>query len=210
MRQFPEFVLTLGVDASGKTSFITKLSQVLGYTVLEPTHSKVATDFKKQHADNPVDSAFVHERRNLFRNLNIAFDARIREELKEHRVITTGHRLTTDISHAVMAKIVGDEDFSVEDIIEEWKADAPLIPDEIVFTHAPLDVIHSRIQARLANGNTGEQMSGFNSIYFLDHYQQALLKATQVLAQEIPVMSGDTSKISIEAGVSQFIQRNQI
>ncbi len=177
MKAGHELVLALGVDASGKSTFLRGVQERLGYLAIEPTATDKAKRFKAVYAGQPIDMPLVRRRYALFREINFSLGLRINEELESNNVATSGLRLVTDISHGVMAKIVGQRELSIPRIVEEWQATDIIIPDTVVFVHAPIDVIHDRILRRQRRGQIGEQLAGFNSLHFLRHYQDALYTA---------------------------------
>ena len=193
MSNSPELVLVAGIDGGGKTTLMDGLQRTLGYMVLEPTRSAEAKEFKSQHTGLPLDINFVLQRRELFRRINRSFDQQIAEELQKSSVATSGLRLITDISHAVMGKIVGNEDFSTAKIIEDCKRSSSLMPSTVAFVHAPIDIIRQRILRRQARGVSGEDLTGFNSLFFLGHFQEALQEMSEKLADDCRVVSIDTS-----------------
>ncbi len=181
MKAGHELVLALGVDASGKSTFLRGVHDRLGYLAIEPTSTEKAKRFKASFAEQPVDMKLVRKRHALFREINFSLGLRIDEELESANVATSGLRLVTDISHGVMAKIVGQKELSVPRIVDKWMSEDITIPDTVVFIHAPIGVIHDRILRRQRRGQIGEQLSGFNSLHFLRHYQDALHEAYDAL-----------------------------
>lgn len=182
MKAGHELVLALGVDASGKSTFLRGVQDRLGYLAIEPTSTEKAKRFKAAHSEQPIDMQLVRKRHALFREINFSLGLRINEELERANVATSGLRLVTDISHGVMAKIVGQKELSVPRIVDKWMSEDIAIPDTVVFVHAPISVIHDRILRRQRRGQVGEQLAGFNSLYFLRHYQDALHETFESLS----------------------------
>ena len=193
MSNSPELALAMGIDGAGKSTLMKGLQQTLGYVAIEPTRSVEAQEFKLRHAGLPLDLDFVRQHRELFRQINKQYDQQIEEVLLTSNVATSGLRLITDISHAVMGKIIGNEDFSTTKIFEDYWREGSLMPNTVAFVHAPIEIIRERILRRQARGVSGEDLSGFNSLFFLGHYQEALHEVSEKLADECRVVSIDTS-----------------
>lgn len=193
MRNSTELAFVMGIDGAGKSSLMSGLRHKLGYVALEPTTSPEAKAFKAQHAGVPLEMDLVFKRRQLFRKINRSFDKQINTELLHSDVATSGLRLVTDISYAVMSKVIGNQDYSTAKIIENCRRANSLMPDTVAFVYAPTEIIRERILRRQARGESGEDFTGFNSLFFLGHYQEALHDVSELLASDCNVVSIDTS-----------------
>lgn len=203
--------LVVGVDGSGKSTFLNHLSASHGYCVLEPTSTAEARQFKSDNLETPVDSSFIDSREELYIGLNDSFDDTIRAELDEsRRVATTGARIVTQLSHAVMRDIVedtsGNHDF-VDRVVNEWLASDSLKPDVLVLVHAPTDVILGRIGARQAQGDSNEKFWGFNSPFFLYRYQDAWLELAETIqaSRSISSVVLDSGEICPEKMILRYV-----
>jgi hypothetical protein len=201
--------LVLGVDASGKSTFLHGVQDTLGYHVLEPTSTVEARSFKSVYGDRPLSPTIVDKRQQLFRSLNDAFDHTIALERVDNNVATTGSRLVTDISHAVMRRIMIDEPVSVTQIIDQWHDSTSSIPDHIVLMHAPMDTIKQRIIDRQLAGVMGEKLLGFNSLYFLDHYQDTLQDTLNELSYDYSTVQFDSSVLPPQQIIDAYAHRTQ-
>ena len=180
-----ELTLTLGVDGSGKSTFLKGLADNLGYSVIEPTSSPEARLFKLANIDNPVDSDFVNKRENIFLRLNRDFDTQIRSIQETNSLIaTTGNGFVTQVSHGVMRSIVDtNHSRSINDIVADWADSDMLKPATVVLIHAPATTIRERILARQEDGDVAERFWGFNSPHFLTLYQDGLMEAVEALGR---------------------------
>jgi len=177
--------LVVGVDGSGKSTFLDQLSTSEGYTILEPTTTREARQFKLDSLETRIDGPFIDAREALYLGLNDEFDDTIITELgRSQRVATTGGRIVTQLSHAVMRNVAEGTDRDrtrglVDDIVEHWLNNNHLKPDVLVLVHAPADVILGRIGLRQEQGDISEKFWGFNSPFFLCHYQDAWLELAE-------------------------------
>ena len=188
-----KYVLVLGVDASGKSTFLKGLKNTLGFSVLEPTSSPEAKAFKAAHLDESLDLDLINERQRLFNDLNVSFDQKIAEERERSKVAATGSSLVTNLSHAVMRRVIREDSPSNLQVINEWEDSDSLRPDQVVLMHAPIDVIRRRIVHRQRTGVVGEKLIGFNSLYFLQHYQEALEETVTAISSDYSTASFDSS-----------------
>ena len=172
----------------------------------EPTSSPEAKAFKQRHAGLPITLDLIDRRESLFLNVNNRFDAEIDPALQENNVATTSSHLVTRLSHAVMRTIVNSSELAIPQIVEEWGSSARLLPRTVVLTHAPMDVIEERILERQSAGMAGEALTGFNSLYFLAHYQDALREAHSLLPSDISVFSYDSTKVTASEAAARFMR----
>jgi thymidylate kinase len=178
----PEITLVMGIDGSGKSTFVNNLSQQLGFGVLEPTSSPAAKAFKAANLETFVDASFIDTREAIFLDLNREFDAEIiKTQEQTPRIATTGNSLVTLVSHAVMRHITDTRHTSMEEIVTSWAASDSLKPTSIALIHAPISTIRNRITQRQQDGDSQEKFWGFNAPYFLDHYQEALHEVIAVV-----------------------------
>jgi thymidylate kinase len=176
-----ELTLVTGIDGSGKSTFMDNMATEFGLTVLEPTASAEAKLFKLENIDTPLSDELVDKREAIFTGLNAIFDEKIVQLLDSSDIMTSGSLLVTKLSHAVMRRVVGDKDFNVNKVVDEWVGNATLIPNKVVFLHAPTQTIRERIVSRQQKGHIEERFWGFNSPFFLTQYQDALLLASSRL-----------------------------
>lgn len=173
-QEVPSNLLVIGIDGSGKTTFLTGLHDEFDYEIMEPTSDEKARKFKISTLETPIDKAYIAERESIYLALNGIFEATIQDYLSSGtRVATTGSKLVTSVSHATMHGIVSDG--SLDEPINatrDWlTSDGTLLPDAIVFIHAPEEIILSRIQERQDGGDKAEKFWGFNAPFFLLRYQ---------------------------------------
>lgn len=203
-------VLVVGIDGSGKSTFLDNLKDTFGYTKLEPTSTPEAKAFKAAHISTGVDPIFVSEREALFLGLNRAFDTQVQDEIERTgNVATTGNALVTLLSHAVMRKVIGaPECNTVRDIVETWVRDQHARPDGLVFVHAPDSVILKRIEERQQRGNAIEKFWGFNAPLFLCQYQDSWGEALEHIqrATDIATVDFDTGTMRVPAMIRGFQQ----
>jgi thymidylate kinase len=204
-----ELTLALGVDGSGKSTFLAGLASRLGTMVFEQTTSPEARRFKRANLGTPVTAAFVHQREDMFLRLNDGLEATISEELARGKdSATSGGRLITLVSHQLM-RVVIDEAHprTISQTVGEWlEDDGSLKPDRIVLTHAPHDVIEERIAQRQQAGDKTEAFVGFNALSFLRRYQDTWHDTLSILqtSSDIPCASFDSSQISPEKMIEQY------
>lgn len=200
-----ELALVFGIDASGKSTFMKGLQTALGYTTLEPTSSNEAKAFKAENLDAPLTIELVDERQRIFLDLNKRFDAQITNELERNNVATSGSTLITNLSHAVMRRVIRHDKLFIPDIVGQWSESATITPDTIVLTHAPINVVEKRIIDRQNADMKGEQLLGFNSLYFLSRYQEALLDTYDILGNDFRTFTFDSSLSSPDTAINSFV-----
>ena len=173
--------LVVGVDGSGKSTFLNGLSQ-RGFETVEPSSSIESRDFKANNVNTFVDLPFIDEREQLFAGMNNVFDELVANKKNNGiKVATTGSHLVTVISHNVMRLIVGHR-VEMNNIVQQCaSSQATLKPDEVVMIHAPYNIIRERISDRQKAGDENERFWGFNSPWYLDRYQETWYKFTDTL-----------------------------
>lgn len=205
----PKHVLVVGIDASGKSTFTDGLALRFGYTVLEPTSTPEARDFKAQTIDTPITMPLVAQREAIYAGLNDGFGQAISRILANGSpVASTGNLLVTKLSHAVMKQVVSEHAKPSDHLrpVYDWVAEPYNHPDRFCFTHAPFKAIRQRISERQQAGDALERFWGFNSIYFLGRYQDAWHEAIEIIGNETDIgcLSMDTSQLTPEEMLARF------
>lgn len=165
--------LVLGVDGAGKSTLLRGLHEHEGTTVFEPSSCSEVTAFKTRSRNQEVTPELIDEREAIFLRLNQSFEACVAQMLNTcSSITTTGGSLVTRVSHSLMREVVTGEEGQVDVAVDLWLNDtkAPK-PDQIVLIHAPSNVIAERLRNRADQGCPEEIPWGFNSVYFLTHYQ---------------------------------------
>lgn len=206
-------VIVAGVDGSGKSTFLEQLAASQGYIVLEPTSTEEARRFKAETIDTLVDGNFIATREEMYLRLNDMFSETIQVELElTNRVATTGGRIVTQLSHAVMRAIVENAPKTtnfVDDMVDTWLEHGPRVPDALIVVHAPTDVILGRIGLRQDNGDSTEKFWGFNSPFFLHHYQESWLKFAEAVQSRngLPCLTLDTNELTPEGMIESYVEQ---
>lgn len=196
--------LVIGCDGSGKSSFVEGINYEFGDFVLESTLSDEAKNFKSANLRAPVNEGFIDARENLFLGLSQKAMVEISSK-KIENVVTTSSSLVTRVSHSVMRKIICVEADSDEAIIQKWLEEEAELPDIVVLTFAPAEVILDRIAERQERGDRGEAFWGFNSPFFLNSYQERWKKVTSHLANlSLACVEINTSRESILGSVERY------
>ena len=207
-QQLPPHLLVLGVDGSGKSTFLQGVRSY-GYEILEPTGTPESRAFKAAHIDTPVDEDFISQRQELFLALNEQFGQTVTERLRSYgKLATTGNALVTHVSHEVMRQtITSKADYAGKALL--WlEASSDSKPDGIILIHAPMEVIMKRIQGRQEKGDTSEKFWGFNAPLFLHAYQEAWKRTLSILeTHAIPILSMDSSVLSPTRMLHLFTER---
>ncbi len=207
----PMEVLTIGIDASGKSTFLDGLTERFNFTVIEPTSSDQARSFKRRTIDSALSDEIITAREELYLDLNNVHAGLVNAAIKAgSRVATTGSSLVTRLSHAVMRQTTTIESDARHHIrVVRNELSQTDLPDTLCFTHAPFSVIRDRITGRQAAGNTLERFWGFNSLFFLDRYQDAWHEAAEVIQAEtdIECITFDTSTASPDEMLDEFTSR---
>lgn len=182
-----ELTLVLGVDGSGKTTFLNGLSRRTGITAYEPTNYPEVGLYNSIHKDDPIDEELIKNREKLFLRLNDRLDAEIKFGLRLGvDAAMTGGSLATLVSHGLMRAVIGAREArSVDVAVDNWLEGGALMPDQMVLVYAPDEVIRKRNEERRHGGSsTTERLWGFNSPFFLSRYQEALHELTDRLARD--------------------------
>lgn len=173
----------LGVDGSGKSTFLRGLKTRFNYEVLEPTSTPEARALKVANLKMPIDGDLIDQRERVFLELNHQFDRVLSQDHAGERAIaTTGSALVTLVSHGLMRVIIGEKnEGEVSESVERWVNTGAQRPDRVVLVHAQDSVIRQRILERQQAGNQSEHFWGFNSPYFLSRYQETLHHVVDLL-----------------------------
>lgn len=197
--------LVLGCDASGKSSFLSGVSNKFDIQAIEATSSPEAKAFKLDTLDTPIYERLIEQRENTYLRLS---EFAISSEARGCDIITTSSTLVTRISHNVMRSVIGLTSLPNKTIINKWidKEEIFSLPDALVLVHAPIDVIVSRISNRQKSGNKSEKFWGFNSIMFLSQYQECLKDIAELIPGflAIPTLTIDTSRVSPNESIDKF------
>lgn len=196
--------LTVGCDASGKSTFINNVAELYGDLALESTSTEQSRAFKAANLDSLVDERFVNEREQLY--LDLTNDVLLNNKSNETNYIGTDASLVTRISHDVMRRCIGAKGLENTQLIETWKLDEEAIgiqsPDVIAFTHAPIEILMKRIKSRQQRGDKTEKFWGFNSPFFLNAYQERWHTVMSDLAKTgLLCITIDTSKTTPEESI---------
>lgn len=199
----PTFTLVLGVDGSGKTTFLNNITKHTDSVKLEPTSSVEAQKFKREHIDVLIDEAYVDAREALFLGINNKFDGLVSQELAADRdVYTSGSALITLVAHGLMRSMIGRPNLGIDDVVDAWlETDGLRKPQELVFLHAPDRVIRRRLENRQQQGIAMEQFRGFNSLDFLSRYQETWHGIVERLSQQAILR---TTRIDTSSGSADF------
>lgn len=193
-----KLLLILGVDGSGKT-IAHMLAPHTGAVTHEATGGPHGRGLKKLHYRREVDAHMVHMREYMYASLNRVFQREIQAHLKNTDVITTGSLLVTRLANYTMRRVIGEpNEKPLTAIVDEWLAGSDQLPDEIIYLHAPIDIIMERILARLQAGDIHELPVAYNSPFYLDEYDKVLGEAIHYISQNtsIPISIYDTSTMS--------------
>ena len=205
-----ELSLVLGVDGSGKTTFMRAASDLNSATVLEPTANQKAKEFKQTFFDHPITPELVDRREQLFTELNRDFDVKVNDALESTHVLTSGSLLVTRLSHFAMREVISiPQSISVTGIVDEWLTTNTRIPERVVYLHAPTKTIQGRLLAREMSGDTRERPFGYNSPFFLDRYNKVLGSAFSYLYDINPscVAIYDTSLMPTAEIIDDFLSK---
>lgn len=205
--ELPASVLVVGVDASGKSTFLSSLAEQCGYFVVEPTATPRAKVYKHQTAASLISQQLVDEREAIYLELNQQFAIRLNESRSQTRLATTGDSLVTRLSHAVMRRVAGiDSDVLPAKCTEIWLDSNGSKPEAIVLTHAPFETIWDRLTQRQAAGAQHEEFWGFNAPFYLRAYQEEWKVAINAIRtmSDIKCFEFNTALQSPEAIMQQF------
>lgn len=183
--------LILGRDASGKSTLLNGIQEKYGDSLTEAATTKPVRSFKRRHLETVVDLGFVDARERLYLGLCLSRSSlKARSEaLLRGNVTTTSDSLVTRVSHQVMRSIVSEhESFSAERAVDQWQDDiirtSSRAPDLIAMTYVPCEVANSRMRERQEAGMVEERFWGFNSPFFLERYQTALVDTLRCIGSE--------------------------
>ncbi|MBP6961920.1 hypothetical protein KBB49_00070 [Candidatus Saccharibacteria bacterium] len=210
--QVQDALLVVGIDGSGKSTFLSNLADGMGFTVLEPTSDEEAKKFKQATIDTPVTEEIVNQREAIYTRLNSLYARDVSKRIKNgEKVACTGNSLVTGLSHSVMRQVIGCDmrDHHTKTVVN-WVNVSSDLPGAIAFTYAPFNTIIARIIERQRDGQDLERFWGFNSPLFLGIYQDAWHQAIATIREhtDIACIEFDTSVLSPEKMLEIFKQRN--
>lgn len=111
-----------------------------------------------------------------------------------------------------MRNIINKKGESIDENVDRWiKSEEFIKPDEIVYLHAPNEVIIDRIKKRQQKGHDEEKFWGFNSPHFLDFYQETWHTIIDKFSKEAIVncIKIDTSIYSREDTFDLYIKKRK-
>lgn len=190
-------ILVSGVDGVGKTTTLNALRDSHESVVIsEPTSTPESKQFKSKNMQTLITDEFIDEREIFYKSLQGYTDINLRSHLDQgYTVATSGSRLVTLVSHNTMRRILGhDVDQSYP--FEVFNCDVDCLGiDTLVLLCAPIETIGSRLRKRFDDGDRTEKIWGFNSLYFLEHYQNAWVNTAKYVQEttDLPVLKFDTS-----------------
>lgn len=203
-----KLLLILGVDGSGKTTLAHALAAHTGAVVHEATTGPHSKGLKKLHHRREIDANMVHMREYMYASLTDVLQREVESHLKDTNIITTGSILVTRLANYTMRRVIAEPNKkSLSEIVDEWLSSRDRSPDEIIYLHAPMDVIIGRILERLRAGDIHELPVAYNSPFYLNEYNKVLSEAALYIAQHttIPVADYDTSILSPDEIVAKHL-----
>ena len=202
-----KYCLVLGIDASGKTTFLHNLPSSLGFTIFEPAESKTAQKFREDTFRLDITPELIEKRRNMFLELNIEYEKNILSDINfGKRVATSGGSLVTNISHDVMFNYVNGTPQDVDVAVKNWLNDKTLAkPGTVIFLHADESIIKERNDIRAAQDILETQI-GFYSPESLSLYQKAWSDVVKILRRraDMRVVNYDSGALSPSSIVNRF------
>ncbi len=190
-------ILVSGVDGVGKTTTLNALRDIHESIVIsEPTGTPESKLFKNRHLNTLISEEFIDVREKFYKSLQADTDVGLSEHLSQGRTIaTTGSRLVTLVSHNAMRRIIGHEVDHSYPFDEFSNAVDCIGVNALILLCAPMTTIASRLRKRFDDGDKSEKIWGFNSLYFLEHYQNAWVNTANYVQEttKLPVLTFDTS-----------------
>ncbi len=190
-------ILVGGVDGVGKTTILNTLrDNYRSLVISEPTGTPESKQFKNRNLETLITDEFIDEREIFYKTLQGYIDINLRSHLDQGgTVATSGSRLVTLVSHNAMRRILGQEVDQSYSFKIFSSAEDSLDIDALVLLCAPIETIANRLHRRLDNGDISEKIWGFNSLYFLEHYQNAWVNTAKYIQEttHLPVLTFDTS-----------------
>lgn len=178
----------VGCDASGKTTMLHKISESYGDIAIESTKSAEAIEFKRANFNRIIDMTFVDERESLYLSLGQKVMRQTKQmEMDSKSTVSSDATLVTRLSHGIMRTLIGNRAYSNEAVITLWREDEEkqgiTMPDIILLTSPPFEVIKERIIERQKSGQKYEAFEGFNSLEFLKAYYDGWLSLLPTINQ---------------------------
>jgi deoxyadenosine/deoxycytidine kinase len=169
-------VLVAGTDASGKTTFLESIKdRVPDAFCIEPRSNPAIRRFKSDTLLELITADFITRREKVYMGLHdIITPQLISAQLKGNIVATSASPVITYTAHAAMSALINEPVLPISDIVDNWLEEAQFTPDKVVLLEAPMPVIERRIIERQQEGDSEEIIWGFNSLYYLGHYQRSL------------------------------------
>ena len=207
--------LVLGIDGSGKSTFLNRLCDETGAHMVEVSADDESVAFKYRTAGQELNAALVQERRDMYLRLSRRAEERARAAVETGKPVAhSGFELVTLISHAVMGNLVEPSERPdselVAEIIEGWLAGDELKPDHVVLVDAPMEVSQARIKRRLDEGDVAEVPVGFNDPEFLTRYRAAFHDTVRLLGDAgINCMVLDSSELTPDEMWNRFVDNRR-
>ena len=198
--------LVMGCDASGKSTLVRAIYEKYGDYTVESSTAVEALAFKQANTGRVIDAPFINDREAFYLSLERA-EQQAQASIKGN-LITTNSLLITLLSHGAMRQCIGEPYTATHTIVDQWLNDETkngVVPDIIVHVFAADAIIGQRIRERQRSGVVGEEFWGFNSPFFLSHYQRKLGKAADILAlRGLNVLSVDTGQCKADFTFRQY------
>lgn len=198
-------ILFLGSDGSGKSTALEQAGLLLAAagTVhqLEQTKSPELSAFKRRNIGRVVDETFLDERESLFERSNQRFVGLIERSRSMHQyTLLDGHPVITAVSHDLMRHIIGveiNQGRHVDPSSVITTLGEACVPSLVVFLHVGEDERKKRIVRR---DMPEEILWGFNSPFFLMHYQRILGDAASAIGNltSLGILDFDTERVCVE------------
>ena len=93
--------LSVGCDASGKSTFVQAVHEMYGDSAVESTSTNRSRTFKQANLSTPIDSSYIDEREQIYLELTSDVMSKIKNS-KDVSYIGTDASLVTRLSHDAM------------------------------------------------------------------------------------------------------------
>ena len=204
--------LVVGCDASGKTTMLHEISERYGDIQIESTRSPRAIAFKHASFGRTVDASFVDERESLYLSLGEEVMRQTNQaNLASKNTVSSDATLVTRLSHGIMRTLIQDSSFSNDAIVGKWREDEEKygisIPDVVILTSPPFEIIKERMIQRQKSGQKHEEFKGFNSLHFLEAYYNGWLSVFSTISEMVhSSVIIDTSLITPQESLEVYAQ----